>query len=243
MSTSILAQKTSRKAVVKSSAGNSVDTKMNSFISSLMAKMTLDEKIGQLNLLTPGGGVATGSVVSSDVESKIKAGSVGGLFGVIGVDRIRQAQELAVNNSRLKIPLIFGSDIIHGYKTTFPIPLGLSCSWDMSMIERSARIAASEATADGLSWAFSPMVDIARDPRWGRVAEGSGEDPYLGSQISKAMVKGYQGSGFSAKNTLMACLKHFALYGGAEAGRDYNTVDMSRVTMYEYYLPPYKAAN
>jgi beta-glucosidase len=242
MSTSILAQKTSRKAVVKSSAGNSVDTKMNSFISSLMAKMTLDEKIGQLNLLTPGGGVATGSVVSSDVESKIKAGSVGGLFGVIGVDRIRQAQELAVNNSRLKIPLIFGSDIIHGYKTTFPIPLGLSCSWDMSMIERSARIAASEATADGLSWAFSPMVDIARDPRWGRVAEGSGEDPYLGSQISKAMVKGYQGSGFSAKNTLMACLKHFALYGGAEAGRDYNTVDMSRVTMYEYYLPPYKAA-
>ncbi|MDB5246405.1 MAG: bglX [Segetibacter sp.] len=205
--------------------------------------MTLEEKIGQLNLLTPGGGVATGSVVSSDVESKIKAGSVGGLFGVIGVDKIRQAQELAVNSSRLKIPMIFGSDIIHGYKTTFPLPLGLSCSWDMPMIERSARIAASEATADGLSWAFSPMVDIARDPRWGRVSEGSGEDTYLGSQIAKAMVKGYQGNGtFSTKNTLMACLKHFALYGAAEAGRDYNTVDMSRVKMYEYYLPPYKAA-
>lgn len=217
-------------------------SKMNQFISSLMSKMSLDEKIGQLNLLTPGGGVATGAVVSSDVESKIKSGSVGGLFGVIGVEKIRQAQELAVNNSRLKIPLIFGSDIIHGYKTTFPIPLGLSCSWDLPMIERSARIAASEATADGLSWAFSPMVDIARDPRWGRVAEGSGEDPYLGSQISKAMVKGYQGTDLAAKNTLMACVKHFALYGAAEAGRDYNTVDMSRVRMYEYYLPPYKAA-
>ncbi len=219
-----------------------VDSKMNQFVTSLMSKMTLDEKIGQLNLLTPGGGVATGAVVSSDVESKIKAGSVGGLFGVIGVDKIRQAQELAVNNSRLKIPLIFGSDIIHGYKTTFPIPLGLSCSWDLPMIERSARLEASEATADGLSWAFSPMVDIAHDPRWGRVAEGSGEDPYLGSQISKAMVKGYQGNNLADKNTLMACVKHFALYGAAEAGRDYNTVDMSRIKMYEYYLPPYKAA-
>jgi len=218
-----------------------VDSKMDRFINVLMAKMTLDEKIGQLNLLTPGGGVATGAVVSSDVETKIKAGSVGGLFGVIGVDKIRQAQELAVNN-RLKIPMIFGSDIIHGYKTTFPIPLGLSCSWDMPMIERSAKVAASEATADGLNWAFSPMVDIARDPRWGRVAEGAGEDTYLGSQISKAMVKGYQGNNLADKNTLMACIKHFALYGAAEAGRDYNTVDMSRVKMYEYYLPPYKAA-
>lgn len=219
-----------------------VDSKMNQFVTSLMSKMTLDEKIGQLNLLTPGGGVATGAVVSSDVELKIKAGRVGGLFGVIGVDKIKQAQELAVNNSRLKIPLIFGSDIIHGYKTTFPIPLGLSCSWDLPMIERSARTAANEATADGLNWAFSPMVDIARDPRWGRVAEGSGEDPYLGSQISKAMVKGYQGNNLADKNTLMACVKHFALYGAAEAGRDYNTVDMSRIKMYEYYLPPYKAA-
>lgn len=214
---------------------------MNAFVSQLMAKMTLDEKIGQLNLVTPGGGVATGAVVSSDVEGKIKAGNVGGLFGVIGVDKIRQAQELAVNGSRLKIPLIFGSDIIHGYKTTWPIPLGLSCSWDLNMIERSASLAAQEATADGLCWAFSPMVDIARDPRWGRVAEGAGEDPYLGGQVAAAMVRGYQGRTYSG-NTLMACVKHFALYGAAEAGRDYNTVDMSRMKMYEYYLPPYKAA-
>ena len=224
-----------------SASAQTTDAKMNTFVSGLMAKMTLDEKIGQLNLVTPGGGVATGAVVSSDVEGKIKAGNVGGLFGVIGVDKIRQAQELAVTGSRLKIPLIFGSDIIHGYKTTWPIPLGLSCSWDPAMIERSAKLAAQEATADGLCWAFSPMVDIARDPRWGRVAEGAGEDPYLGSAMAAAMVRGYQGNGYSG-NTLMACVKHFALYGAAEAGRDYNTTDMSRIKMYEYYLPPYKAA-
>lgn len=224
------------------SAQNTTSQKMNNFINALMKRMTVDEKIGQLNLLTPGGGVATGAVVSKDVEGKIMAGNVGGLFGVIGVDKIKQAQEIAVTGSRLKIPLIFGSDIIHGYKTTFPIPLGLASSWDMQMIERTARVAAVEATADGLSWTFSPMVDIARDPRWGRVAEGSGEDPYLGSEIAKAMVRGYQGKDLSADNTLLACVKHFALYGAAEGGRDYNTTDMSRVKMYEYYLPPYKAA-
>jgi beta-glucosidase len=218
------------------------DAKMRSFVDALMKKMTLDEKIGQLNLLTPGGGVATGAVVSSDVETKIRSGNVGGLFGVIGEEKIRRAQELAVNGSRLKIPLIFGSDIIHGYKTTWPIPLALSCSWDLPMIERSARLAATEATADGLCWAFSPMVDIARDPRWGRVAEGAGEDPYLGAEVAKAMVRGYQGTDLSANNTLMACVKHFALYGAAEGGREYNTTDMSRLKMYEYYLPPYKAA-
>jgi beta-glucosidase len=217
-------------------------SKMNAFVAGLMKRMTLEEKIGQLNLVTPGGGIPTGAVVSTDVEAKIKAGNVGGLFGVIGVDKIKQAQDLAVNGSRLKIPLLFGSDIIHGYKTTFPIPLGLSCSWDMAMMERSARIAAEEASADGLCWAFSPMVDVARDPRWGRVAEGAGEDPYLGSQIARAMVRGYQGTDLSANNTIMACVKHFALYGAAEAGRDYNTTDMSKVKMYEYYLPPYKAA-
>src|SRR4051794_16964798 len=226
---------------LQTKAQNAADAKMNSFVSNLMKKMTLEEKIGQLNLLTPGGGVATGAVVSRDVESKIRAGSVGGLFGVIGVEKIRQAQELAVNGSRLKIPLIFGSDVIHGYKTTFPIPLGISCSWDIPMIERSARIAATEASADGLSWVFSPMVDIARDPRWGRVAEGAGEDPYLGSKLAAAMVRGYQGTNLAADNTVMACVKHFALYAAAEAGRDYNTVDMSRLKMYEYYLPPYKA--
>jgi beta-glucosidase len=218
------------------------DAKMKLYVDGLMKKMTLDEKIGQLNLVTPGGGVATGAVVSSDVETKIRAGNVGGLFGVIGVDKIKQAQQLAVNNSRLHIPLIFGSDIIHGYKTTFPIPLALSCSWDTAMIRRSAAIAASEATSDGLCWAFSPMVDIARDPRWGRIAEGAGEDPLLGSAVARAMVKGYQGNDLSAKNTLMACVKHYALYGAAEAGRDYNTTDMSLIKMYEYYLAPYKAA-
>ena len=215
---------------------------MKMYIDALMKKMTLDEKIGQLNLLTPGGGVATGAVVSKGVEDKITSGQVGGLFGVIGEAKIRQAQDLATGKSRLKIPLLFGSDIIHGYKTTFPIPLGLSCSWDTAMIRRSAMIAAEEASADGLNWAFSPMVDIARDPRWGRIAEGAGEDPFLGSQIAKAMVTGYQGASLANDNTLMACVKHFALYGAAEGGRDYNTVDMSRVKMYNDYLPPYKAA-
>ena len=218
------------------------DAKMKTFVDGLMKKMTLDEKIGQLNLLTPGSGIPTGAVVSTGVEKKIKEGNVGGLFGVIGVDKIRQAQKLAVEQSRLKIPLMFGSDVIHGYKTTVPIPLGLSASWDMKLIEHSAREAAIEATADGLCWTFSPMVDIARDPRWGRIAEGGGEDAYLGSQIAKAMVKGYQGDDLSKNNTMMACVKHFALYGAAEAGRDYNTTDMSRVRMYNEYLPPYKAA-
>ena len=222
-------------------AQTSQDAKMNVFVSNLMKQMTLDEKIGQLNLVTPGGAV-TGSVVSSDVESKIKKGQVGGLFGITGPDKIRRAQELAVKNSRLKIPLLFGLDVIHGHQTVFPIPLGLSCSWDMELIEKSARIAAIEGTADGLNWTFSPMVDIARDPRWGRVSEGSGEDPYLGSQIAKAMVKGYQGTDLSKDNTMLACVKHFALYGAAEGGRDYNTVDMSKVRMYNEYLPPYKAA-
>ncbi|HLF47616.1 MAG TPA: beta-glucosidase BglX, partial [Chitinophagaceae bacterium] len=218
------------------------DAKMNTFVDALMKKMTLDEKIGQLNLLTPGGGIVTGAVVSSGVETKIKEGKVGGLFGVTGAAKVKQVQEIAVNNSRLKIPLLFGSDIIHGYKTIFPIPLGLSSSWDMELIQRSARIAALEATSDGLNWNFSPMVDIARDPRWGRIAEGAGEDPYLGSQISIAMVKGYQGNDLAKDNTMMACVKHFALYGAAEAGRDYNSVDMSKVKMYNEYLPPYKAA-
>jgi len=162
------------------------------FVTNLMKRMTLEEKIGQLNLVTPGGAV-TGSVVSKDVEDKVVKGQVGGLFGITGPDKIRQAQELAVNKSRLKIPLIFGLDVIHGHRTVMPIPLALSCSWNMGMIENSARIAATEATADGLNWTFSPMVDIARDPRWGRIAEGSGEDPYLGSLIAAARVKGFQG--------------------------------------------------
>ncbi|NNF19539.1 MAG: beta-glucosidase BglX [Flavobacteriaceae bacterium] len=211
-------------------------------VEELLGEMTLQEKIGQLNLLTPGGGVATGSVVSENVETKIRKGQVGGLFGVAGPERVRVAQELAVNHSRLKIPLLIGSDVIHGYKTTFPIPLGLSASWDMQLMEEVARISAREATADGINWNFSPMVDIARDPRWGRIAEGAGEDPYLGSMVARAMVRGYQGDDLSEPNTMMATVKHLALYGAAEAGRDYHSVDMSRIKMFNQYLPPYKAA-
>lgn len=221
---------------------NAQDQKMNAFINALMAKMTVDEKIGQLNLITPGSDIPTGSVVSSNVEKKIAEGNVGGLFGVIGPDKVKQAQDIAVKQSRLKIPLLFGSDVIHGHKTIFPIPLGISCSWDTALIRYSAAVAANEATADGLNWAFSPMVDIARDPRWGRVSEGSGEDPFLGSAIASAMVKGYQGKSLADKNTLLACVKHFALYGASEGGRDYNSVDMSKMKMFNEYLPPYKAA-
>ncbi len=217
------------------------DKKMNSFISNLMKKMTLDEKIGQLNLLT-GGEATTGSVVSTDVEAKIKKGQVGGMFSLTTPARIRKAQEIAVNQTRLKIPIIFGQDVIHGYKTTFPIPLGIAATWDMAMIEKTARISAIEATADGLNWTFSPMVDISRDARWGRISEGSGEDTYLSSEIARAMVKGYQGDDLTKYNTMMACVKHFALYGASEAGRDYNTTDMSLDRMYNEYLPPYKAA-
>jgi len=206
-----------------------------------MAKMTLEEKIGQLNLLTQGGTIPTGSAVSTDVEAKIRKGQVGGIFGLTGPDKVRQAQDLAMQ-SRLKIPLIFGLDVIHGYKTVLPVPLGLSCSWDTALIQRAARLSAREASADGICWTFSPMVDISRDPRWGRVAEGAGEDPFLGSEIAKAYVRGYQGSNMSGSEEIMACVKHFALYGASEAGRDYNTVDMSRGRMFNDYLPPYKAA-
>lgn len=211
-------------------------------VEQLLQKMTIDEKIGQLNLLTPGGGVATGEVVSENVGAKIKAGQVGGLFGVAGPDRVRKAQELAVKESRLGIPLLIGSDVIHGYKTTYPIPLGLSSSWDMDMVEQAAQMAAKEATADGINWNFSPMVDIARDPRWGRIAEGAGEDPYLGSKVAEAMVKGYQGNDLASAHTMLACVKHFALYGAAEAGRDYHSVDMSKIKMFNQYMQPYKAA-
>jgi beta-glucosidase len=215
--------------------------RMKSFVDALMKKMTLDEKIGQLNL--PGSGdIVTGQAGNSDIAKKIREGKVGGLFNIKSVAKIRDVQKIAVEQGRLKIPLIFGMDVIHGYQTVFPIPLGLSCSWDMQLIERSARIAATEASADGICWTFSPMVDIARDPRWGRIAEGGGEDPYLGYQIAKAMVNGYQGNDLSKNNTIMACVKHYAMYGAAEAGRDYNTTDMSRLRMYNEYLLPYKGA-
>jgi len=217
------------------------DPAMDRFITDLMAKMTINEKIGQLNLPSSGDFV-TGEAKNSDIGKKVEEGRVGGLFNIKGVAKIRDIQKVAVEKSRLKIPMIFGMDVVHGYETNFPIPLGLASSWDMSLIEQSARIAAQEATADGICWTFSPMVDVSRDPRWGRVAEGSGEDVYLGSQIAKAMVYGYQGNSLADKNTMMSCVKHYALYGAVEAGRDYNTVDMSRLRMYNDYLPTYKAA-
>jgi len=225
-------------ACAQAPAGNA---KMNAFVGNLMSRMTLEEKIGQLNLLSVGFDV-TGPELSKDVEPKIRQSQVGGILNTYTPAAVRRLQSLAVNESRLGIPLLFGLDVIHGHKTIFPMPLGLACTWDPEAIERSARIAATEATADGVNWTFSPMVDICRDPRWGRIAEGAGEDPYLGLQIARAMVRGYQGDDLSRSNALMACVKHFALYGGAEAGRDYNTVDMSRIRMYQYYLPPYRAA-
>ncbi|WP_299780228.1 beta-glucosidase BglX [uncultured Formosa sp.] len=210
-------------------------------VDSILKLMTIDEKLGQLNLPTSGD-ITTGAAKGSDVGERIKEGKVGGLFNIKTAEKIYEVQKIAVEQSRLGIPLIFGMDVIHGYKTTFPIPLGLSSSWDMKMIEKTARVAAIEASADGINWTFSPMVDISRDPRWGRVSEGNGEDPYLGSAIARAMVTGYQSDDLSSNNTLMSCVKHFALYGAVEAGRDYNTVDMSRVRMYNEYLAPYKAA-
>lgn len=220
---------------------NPAQARMNTFVQALMQKMTLEEKIGQLNLPSIGFDV-TGPVVSQGVEEKIKKGLVGGVFNTFTPVAVRKLQEMAVTQTRLKIPLLFGYDVIHGHRTIFPIPLGLSASWDTAMIRLTARAAAEEASADGLNWTFSPMVDIARDPRWGRVSEGAGEDPFLGSQIAKAMVKGYQGDDLKKDNTILACVKHFALYGASEAGRDYNTTDMSRIRMYNEYFPPYKAA-
>lgn len=214
---------------------------MRAFVDDLMSRMTLQEKLGQLNLPVTGD-IVTGEAKSSDIAALIKQGSVGGLFNLKGAAKIKEVQKIAVEQSRLKIPLIFGMDVIHGYETVFPIPLGLSCTWDMPAIERSARIAAQESTADGICWTFSPMVDICHDARWGRISEGNGEDPFLGSRIAEAMVRGYQGQALQAENTMMACVKHFALYGAAEAGRDYNTVDMSRWRMFNEYFPPYKAA-
>ena len=235
-----LAQNIVSKPVQSYQSAN-YQSKKKAFIDNLVSKMTLDEKIGQLNLPSSGD-FTTGQAQSSDIGKKVEQGLVGGLFNIKGVDKIRAVQKVAVEKSRLKIPMIFGMDVIHGYETSFPIPLGLASSWDMDLIQRSAQIAAQESTADGINWTFSPMVDISRDPRWGRVSEGSGEDPYLGSQIAKAMVYGYQGDDLSKKNTMLACVKHFALYGAAEGGRDYNTVDMSHVQMYNTYFPPYKAA-
>ncbi|MCI1640577.1 MAG: beta-glucosidase BglX [Bacteroidales bacterium] len=226
------------------------DREMGRFISCLMSKMTLDEKIGQLNLPTyhsdDGKDIVTGSKINTGISESIRSGDVGGLLNARGYDVVHECQKIAVEQSRLGIPLIFGLDVIHGYETVFPIPLAMASSWDTSGIRKAARISAVEASADGICWTFSPMVDISRDPRWGRVAEGAGEDPFLGSAIAASMVKGFQGPGngkiFRDSTDIMACIKHFALYGAVEAGRDYNTTDMSFNRMYNEYLPPYKAA-
>ena len=214
------------------------NAKMDAFINQLMGKMTLEEKLGQLNLSS--GSVGAILAGGGGMVDEVRKGQI----GATGAYSFKSAKDIetASQESRLKIPVLIGVDVIHGYKTGFPIPLGLASTWDLDRIEKSARIAAVEASASGICWTYSPMLDIARDPRWGRVAEGAGEDAWWGSQIAKAMIHGYQGDDLSKDNTIMACVKHFALYGAAEAGRDYNTVDMSRLTMYQYYLPPYKAA-
>ena len=220
----------------------SANREMTVFIDELMKKMTLEEKIGQLNLLVPEGEVTGPGGLDSNYRKLIREGKAGAVFNAYTVENVRELQRIAVEESRLKIPLIFGLDVIHGHRTIFPIPLGQACSWDLEAIRRSDRIAASEATAEGLNWTFAPMVDIARDPRWGRVTEGAGEDTWLGCRIAEARVRGFQGQDLTDVTTMMACVKHFAAYGAAQAGRDYSTVDMSDVSLLEWYLPPYKAA-
>lgn len=216
------------------------DAKMEQFVNNLIGKMTLDEKIGQLTQYTSDM-ASTGPTMRAGYRDDIQKGLVGSIFNAYTPAYTRQLQQMAVEHTRLKIPLIFGYDVIHGHKTIFPIPLGESCSWDLAAMEKSASIAAKEASADGLHWTFAPMVDIARDPRWGRVAEGAGEDVWLGSKIAAARVKGFQGRAYDG-TTVMACAKHFAAYGAVTAGRDYNTVDISNRSLWETYFPPFKAA-
>ena len=219
----------------------SAQSDMKKFVDQLLQKMTLEEKLGQLNLAPASDEIVTGGNVDTEVGARIASGQLGGVFNLKGVDKIKALQDIAVKKSRLGIPLIVGMDVIHGYETIFPIPLALSCSWDLAAIENMARVSAREATADGINWVYSPMVDISLDARWGRVAESGGEDPFLGSQIAQAYVRGYQGSQYDT-DRVMACVKHYGLYGAVEGGRDYNTVDMSHLRMYNQYFPPYKAA-
>nr|NQU93106.1 glycoside hydrolase family 3 C-terminal domain-containing protein [Bacteroidota bacterium] len=202
--------------------------------------MTAEEKVGQMNLFTSDWDV-TGPTMRSGYKDDIKSGRIGAIFNAFGVKYLRELQKMAMNETRMKIPILFGYDVIHGYKTIFPVPLAQAASWDLDAIEKSERIAAIEATAEGLNWTFAPMVDIARDPRWGRICEGSGEDTWLGSQIAIARVNGFQNHDLKLNNTLVACAKHYAAYGAAMAGRDYNTTDMSDRTLREVYLPPFKA--
>jgi beta-glucosidase len=217
------------------------DAKMESFLDSLTKIMTLEEKIGQLTLMSTDW-EKTGPTINENYKNLIKEGKVGNIFNAYSVKFTRELQQLAIENTRLKIPLLFGYDVIHGHRTIFPISLGESASWDIKAIENAARIAATEASAEGVHWTFAPMVDISRDARWGRVSEGAGEDVYLGSEIAKARVRGFQGEDLFATNTILACAKHYAAYGAPIAGRDYNTVDMSERELRTTYLPPFKAA-
>ncbi|HEY9046331.1 MAG TPA: beta-glucosidase BglX [Ohtaekwangia sp.] len=217
------------------------NSKIDHRVDSLLVLMTLEEKVGQLTLFTSDYDV-TGPTIRENYKEDIKAGKVGAIFNAFGADYTRKLQEIAVKETRLHIPLLFGYDVIHGHRTIFPIPLGESASWDLAAMEQSARIAAEEASAEGLHWTFAPMCDIARDPRWGRMAEGAGEDTYLGSRIAEARVKGFQGKGIGELDAVLACVKHFAAYGAVQAGRDYHTTDMSDRVLREVYLPPYKAA-
>ena len=231
--------------VISCENSNSHDSEKEKFINDLMSKMTLEEKAGQMNQYN-GFWDATGPMPEGDYQKKryneLMNGQVGSMLNVIGVDEIYALQKIAVEETRLGIPLIFGHDVIHGYKTIFPIPLAESSSWDLELMEKSARVAATEASSDGLNWTFAPMVDISRDARWGRVMEGAGEDPYLGSLVAKARVKGFQGTDLSEINSIVACAKHFAGYGFSEAGRDYNTTDFNHYTLHNTIMPPFKAA-
>jgi len=227
---------------ISCSSDCNTDKEMDSFIEDLMSQMTLQEKIGQLNLPTAGDDIVTGPASDADISKLLDKGLVGGLFNVKGAEKVREVQEYAVSHHRLGIPLIFGLDVIHGYRTTFPIPLGMAATWNVEATEEAAHIAAVEASCDGIGWTFSPMVDIAHDARWGRIAEGAGEDPYLGSRLAEAYVRGYQGHDLKAEGSMMACVKHYALYGAPDGGRDYNTADMSRMRMFNMYLAPYKTA-
>ena len=217
------------------------ETAFDAKVDSVMNLMTLEEKIGQ-TVMYSGGWTVTGPTVSTDNKKHIKQGNVGAMLNVYSVRGTRELQKLAVEETRLGIPLLFGYDVVHGFKTIFPINLGLAASWDLEDIEKGSRIAAEEASAVGIHWTFAPMVDIARDPRWGRISEGAGEDVYLGSEIAKAYVKGFQGDDLSKNNTILACAKHFVGYGAAQAGRDYHTVNMSEGELRNVYLPPFKAA-
>jgi len=237
----LLAKSAAESAPVDSTGWEKPDPKMDRFIADLMAKMTLEEKIGQLSLLTSDWD-STGPTMRKGYQEDIRKGRIGSIFNAFTAKYTRDLQRLAVEETRLKIPLLFGYDVVHGHRTIFPISLGEAASWDLNAIEKSARISATEAAAEGLHWTFAPMVDIARDPRWGRVSEGAGEDVYLGSRIAEARVRGFQGSDLKATDTILATVKHFAAYGAAQAGRDYSTVDISERTLRDIYLPPFKAA-